>query len=107
MGLNAHVILDTAAIDCFVNSSYLDNFGLQYVKDSSVLNWQMKRKFKLKNMSSCANALTIFQGVMNQIFHKYFGKFVLVYLDDILVFLKNEEEHVTHMSKVLKILRKH
>ena len=36
-GLNAHVILDTAAIDCFVNSSYLDNFGLQYVKDSSVL----------------------------------------------------------------------
>ena len=36
-GLNAHVILDTAATDCFVNSSYLDNFGLQYVKDSSVL----------------------------------------------------------------------
>ena len=36
-GLNAHVILDTATTDCFVNSSYLDNFGLQYVKDSSVL----------------------------------------------------------------------
>jgi hypothetical protein len=36
-GLNAHVILDTAATDCFVNSSYLDNFGLQYVKDSSIL----------------------------------------------------------------------
>jgi hypothetical protein len=48
-----------------------------------------------------------FQGVMNRIFHKYLGKFVLVYLDDILVFLKIEEEHVVHMSKVLKILRKH
>ena len=36
-GLNAHVILDTATTDCFVNSSYLDNFGLQYVKGSSVL----------------------------------------------------------------------
>jgi len=36
-GLYAHVILDTAATDCFVNSSYPDNYGLQYVKDSSVL----------------------------------------------------------------------
>jgi hypothetical protein len=35
--LNAHVILDTTATDCFVNSSYLDNFGLQYVKDYDVL----------------------------------------------------------------------
>ena len=31
------MILDIAAIDCFVNSSYVDNFGLQYVYDSSVL----------------------------------------------------------------------
>jgi hypothetical protein len=53
------------------------------------------------------NAPETFQGVMNQIFHKYLGKFVLVYLDDILVFSKNEEEHIVHMSKVLKILRKH
>jgi hypothetical protein len=32
---------------------------------------------------------------------------VLVYLDDILVFLKNEDEDVAHMSKILKILCKH
>ena len=37
LGLNAHVILDIAATDCFVNSSYLDKFGLQYVKDFNVL----------------------------------------------------------------------
>jgi hypothetical protein len=37
LGLNAHVILDIAATDCFVNSSYLDKFGLQYVKDFSIL----------------------------------------------------------------------
>ena len=36
-GLNAHVILDTATTYCFVNSSYVDNFGLQYFKDYSVL----------------------------------------------------------------------
>jgi hypothetical protein len=48
-----------------------------------------------------------FQGMMNRIFHKYLSKFVLVYPDNILVFSKNEEEHVAHMSKVLKILREH
>lgn len=37
MGLNAHVILDIAAIDCFGNSSNLDNFGLQNIEDSSAL----------------------------------------------------------------------
>ena len=35
--LNAHVILNIAATDCFFNSSYLDNFRLHYVKDSNVL----------------------------------------------------------------------
>ena len=37
LGLNAHVILVTTATICFVISSYLDNFRLQYVKDFSAL----------------------------------------------------------------------
>ena len=46
--LNAHVILDTATICCFVNSSYLENFGLQYVKDSSVLQLADEEEVKIK-----------------------------------------------------------
>jgi hypothetical protein len=52
------------------------------------------------------NAPTIFQGVMNSVFHKFIGKFVLVYLDDILIFSKNKEKHVNHLAQVLQILRK-
>jgi hypothetical protein len=51
------------------------------------------------------NAPATFQGVMNRVFHKFIGKFVLVYLDDILIFSKNEEEHVSHLAHVLQILR--
>ncbi|GBG80500.1 hypothetical protein CBR_g30961 [Chara braunii] len=44
---------------------------------------------------------------MNRIFHDYLDKFVIVYLDDILVFSKTVEEHVAHLGKVLSLLRQH
>ena len=51
------------------------------------------------------NAPAIYQGVMNRIFRPYIWKFVLVYLDDILIFSKSVEEHLTHIRQVLDILR--
>ena len=47
------------------------------------------------------NAPAIFQGVMNDVFKPYLGKFVLIYLDDILVFSSNLEEHAQHIDQVL------
>ena len=44
---------------------------------------------------------------MNSIFSQYLDKFVLVFINDILVYSKTQEEHEEHMEIVLQTLRKH
>ena len=44
---------------------------------------------------------------MNRLFHHLLDKYVVVYLDDILVFSKSIDEHKRHLRTVLDILRKH
>jgi hypothetical protein len=39
------------------------------------------------------------------VFSKYLDKFVIVFLDEILIYSKIEEEHEHHLSMVLKVLR--
>ncbi|GBG78104.1 hypothetical protein CBR_g26041 [Chara braunii] len=52
-----------------------------------------------------SNAPGTFQHAMSWIFHDYLDKFVIVYLDDILIFSRTVEEHVGHLDKVLSLLR--
>ena len=39
------------------------------------------------------NASAAFMDLMNRVFHPYSDQFVLVFIDDILVYSKNEQEH--------------
>ncbi|XP_061337123.1 uncharacterized mitochondrial protein AtMg00860-like [Gastrolobium bilobum] len=45
-------------------------------------------------------------GYMNQIFQPYLDRFVVVFIDDILIYSKSKEEHEEHLRTVLHILRK-
>ena len=53
------------------------------------------------------NTPTYFMYLMNKVFIEYLDKFVVVFIDDILVYSKNEEEHEEHLRLVLQKLRKH
>jgi hypothetical protein len=50
------------------------------------------------------NAPIVFQHLMNDVFREFLDDFVVCYLDDILVFSKNEEEHINHVRLVLEKL---
>jgi hypothetical protein len=53
------------------------------------------------------NAPTDIMYLMNKVFMEYLDKFVVVFIDDILVFSKTEEEHAKHLRLVLQKLREH
>ena len=51
------------------------------------------------------NAPTIFMDYMNRIFHSYLDQFIVVFIDDILIYSKTKREHEEHLRTVLQILR--
>ena len=52
------------------------------------------------------NAPTAFMDLMNCVFRPYVDQFVVVFIDDILVYSKDREDHDTHLRVVLETLRK-
>ena len=52
------------------------------------------------------NASTTFMDLMNRVYRPYVDLFVVVFIDDILVYSKDRENHDTHLRVVLETLRK-
>jgi hypothetical protein len=53
------------------------------------------------------NAPAYFMYLMNKVFMEYLDKFVMVFIDDMLVYSRSEEEHEEHLRLVLQKLRDH
>src|ERR1700688_1899763 len=51
------------------------------------------------------NAPATFMHLMQQVFRPYLDEFVIVFLDDILIYSKTAEEHQRHLTTVLQALR--
>ena len=58
-------------------------------------------------MFGLTNALAVFIDLMNHMFRDFLNQFVIVFVNNILVYSKNEQEHESHLKLVLQRLREH
>nr|GEY68564.1 putative reverse transcriptase domain-containing protein [Tanacetum cinerariifolium] len=52
------------------------------------------------------NAPTVFIDLMNRVYKPYLDKFMIVFIDDIMIYSKDEKEHEEHLRQILELLKK-
>ena len=76
------------------------NPRLHFGRDMAIMNFFVM-SFGL------TNAPATFMDLMNRVFRPFLDRFMIVFIDDILVYSRSEEEHAMHLRYVLQTLREH
>nr|GEU43918.1 reverse transcriptase domain-containing protein [Tanacetum cinerariifolium] len=72
---------------------------------NSIQNWYGHYEFQVIPFG-LTNAPALFMDLMNRVCKPYLDKFMIIFIDDILIYSKNEKEHKEHLKLILKLLKK-
>ncbi|GJU57425.1 putative reverse transcriptase domain-containing protein [Tanacetum coccineum] len=66
----------------------------------------VKNRYPLPRIDDLFDQLQVFMDLMNRVCKSYLDKFVIVFIDDILIYSKSKEEHEEHLKTILELLKK-
>jgi len=81
------------------------------IKDEDIYKTMFRTRYRHNEFVvmpfGLTNAPASFMCLMNNVLSKYLDQFIVVFVDDILIYSKTEEEHKEHLKIILQVLREH
>nr|GFA29489.1 reverse transcriptase domain-containing protein [Tanacetum cinerariifolium] len=85
-------------------------YHLLRVRDEDIPKTAFRTRYGLYKFQVMSFGLTnvpaVFMDLMNRVYKPYLDKFVMVFIDDILIYSRNKEEHTNHLRIILELLGK-
>ncbi|GJU04173.1 putative reverse transcriptase domain-containing protein [Tanacetum coccineum] len=83
----------------------VDNWAIGIFWDFDTMGIRGHYEFRVMPFG-LTNAPAVFMDLMNRVCKPYLDKFVIVFIDDILIYSRNEKEHEEHLKTILELLKK-